>query len=274
MARLPCKLGTLVYVGGPEKVVDEINADVEGATVVGNELSLLTLCDCCEDETASKLATITDEGAIESDGNGEIDGASDEEDDNDAEIGDCGTATTVVDANKLDEPSSDDNNDDTAVAPLNVPLSGTDGATELKEEAAAAKGDDDDDDEDEDGPTVVVAITDVNVAVDAAVALSVGKVNCLEKDIVELLDEGAKVKGGFPGPLPIAGTEPTCLPAVWVVEPTSVVNEEIAECEDAEADVMGGSEDDCVANKTRSAGAEKVDEEVPAEVDDCSEMVD
>ncbi len=46
MARLPCKLGTLVDAGGPAEVVDESNDDVEGTlllTVEGNKLSLLTL---------------------------------------------------------------------------------------------------------------------------------------------------------------------------------------------------------------------------------------
>lgn len=152
--------------------------------------------------------------------------------------------TTVVDANKLDVPPSYNSDVDTAGALLDVSLWENDEATEPAEEAAAARGDDDDDNNDS---TVDTEIVDVNVDVDAAVALSVGKVNCLEKDVVELLDEGAKVKGGFPGPFPIAGTEPICLPGARLVEPTSVdeidgemvANEEAVESEDAEADIMG-----------------------------------
>jgi len=63
------------------------------------------------------------------------------------------------------------------------------------------------------GNTVAVAITDVNVETGAVLAVSVpNRLNCLEKDMVEVLDKEARSNGGFPGEFGTAGTEPICLP--------------------------------------------------------------
>lgn len=124
--------------------------------------------------------------------------------------------------------------------------------TELKEEVTDLR---DEDDSEDDGRTMLADTVVVMVDDDAAVEFAGDKVNSLEKDVVEIFDEGIRrVNGGFPGPFPIAPTEPICVPCVELVELSDldrldddIVGIKVPDMsEDAEADIVGCAKDDCV----------------------------
>ena len=133
----------------------------------------------------------------------------------------------VVEGNELEVgPANPEvKEDDSAIALLDSETREAVEVRKLGEDVAVAEGDDE---VDVAGKTVVVAITDVSVDIGTALAVSVGnKLNCLEKDVVEVLDKEARSSGGAPGAFGTAATEPICLPVGEPEGPVSVAEDKV-----------------------------------------------